>query len=98
SAKGFFHLAGNICHAADPFDAVILVGALWILRRPLLIVINQRCGLVVINRQAITHRRLLIIFTLDKRLTGHIVFTRLFGWIVLNVINPARGLVNTTPR
>ena len=86
-AKGFFYLTGDIRHAANAFDAVVLGGALWVLRGPLLVIIDQRCRLIVINRQAITHRGLLIVLTLDKRFASDVIFTRFFGRIVINVID-----------
>ena len=81
------HQAATATHAANTFDAVVLGRALRVLRGPLLIVIDQRRRLIVINRQAITHRGLLIILTLDKRFASDIIFARLFGRIVINVID-----------
>ena len=69
-----------------------------VLFRPLLVVVHQRRGLFVVDRQAVTHRGLLVVFTLDQRFTGHIVFTRFFGRIVLDVIHATRGRVYAATR
>src|SRR5699024_7997293 len=65
---------------------------------PLAIVLDQRPGLLMVDRQAVTHRRLAVGVALNQFFAGDIVLANLVGWVVLDVIDTARDAMHAAPR
>ena len=84
----------NLRQGSHPVHAPVAGRALRMALHIILVEGNQGFGLLVIDMQAVAHRVLAVVGTLYEGIPGDIVDTGISRRIVLQVIDPAGGLVN----
>src|SRR5690606_23406027 len=90
------HLATDVVDAAHTLDTHIAWRGGGILLRPILIIMNQRLGLRMIDFQTLPHGFFQIVLPLHQRFAGHIVHAGRLRRVVLDVIDPATAFVDPT--
>src|SRR5690242_1442965 len=66
----------HLLHRPEPVDPMVLRRARIARGGPLAVVLDERLGLAMIDREAIPHRLLLVVLALRERLAGHVVAAR----------------------
>src|SRR5690554_1308953 len=88
-------LVADIVQTANAFNTHVFRCISRSLDRPVLIEADQWCGLIVVNSQTLAYGIFFVVFALNQRLAGFIVFTFNLWRIVLHVVNTATAFVNT---
>lgn len=90
------NLVANVIQAAHAFYAHIFRRSGRGFFRPVLIVTDQRRGLLVVDLQAFTDGFFLVVLALDEGIASLVVFTFGLGRIVLHMIDATTALVHPT--
>src|SRR6056297_537670 len=89
-------LVANAIQTANAFHTDIFRCCRRLFRCPVLIIADQRCGLVVVDFQALSNRFFLVVLTLNQLLAGFIILTLYFGRIIFNVVDAATAFMHST--
>mmetsp|Transcript_11996 Transcript_11996/g.18054 ORF Transcript_11996/g.18054 Transcript_11996/m.18054 type:complete len:326 (+) Transcript_11996:371-1348(+) len=87
-------LVANAVQTANALDTDVFRCRGWLFRRPVLVVANQRCSLVVVDFQTLANRLFLVVLTLNQRLSGLVVLTLDLGRIVFHMVDTTASLMH----